>query len=150
MKILDIIVAINSGFTKITCNDLSASSKYRVLKFKSILNKAFEQIQTLEKSILDSCNIQDIQDIDSKIKKLEANKNRTEEENEEYKTLSNKMDSYLKIRTEMLQDDLTLNDIGTISYEDWYTLRKENRDKDYITNYIEDALKGVFWVEPDE
>lgn len=150
MKILDIIVAINSGFTKITCNDLSASSKYRVLKFKSILNKAFEQIQTLEKSILESCNIQDIQDIDSKIKKLEANKNRTEEENEEYKSLSNKMDSYLKIRTEMLQDDLTLNDISTISYEDWYTLRKENRDKDYITNYIEDALKGVFWVEPDE
>lgn len=150
MKILDIIVAVNSGFTKITCNDLSASSKYRVLKFKSILNKAFEQIQTLEKSILESCDIQDIQDIDSKIKKLEANKNRTEEENEEYKTLSNKMDSYLKIRTEMLQDDLTLNDISTISYEDWYTLRKENRDKDYITNYIEDALKGVFWVEPDE
>lgn len=150
MKILDIIVAVNSGFTKITCNDLSASSKYKVLKFKTILNKAFEYIQSLEKSLLEACDIQDIQDIDSKIKKFEANKNRTEEENEEYKNLSNKMDSYLKIRTEMLQDDLTLNDISTISYEDWYTLRKENRDKDYISNYIEDALKGVFWVEPDE
>lgn len=144
---------INSGFSNITCDTLPASSRYKVLKFKSILSKTFETIQSLERSLLEASNIQDMQEMESEIKKLEENKSRTSEEDEKYQSLISKRKQYLDVRTEMLQDNITLNDIGTISYEDWYLLRKENRPKDdseIITNYIEDALKGVLWVEPDE
>ena len=144
---------INSGFPDITCNTLSASSRYKVLKFKSVLSKALESIQGIEKSLLEASNIQDMKELESDIKKLEDNKSRTSEEDEKYQNLINKRKQYLDVRTEMLNDDITLADIDTISYEDWYLLRKENRPKDsneIITNYIEDALKGVLWVEPDE
>lgn len=143
----------NSGFPNITCDTLPASSRYKVLKFKNVLSKTFETIQSLERGLLEASNIQDMQEMESEIKKLEENKSRTNEEDEKYQNLISKRKQYLDVRTEMLQDDITLNDVGTISYEDWYLLRKENRPKDdseIITNYIEDALKGVLWVEPDE
>lgn len=153
MKILDIVIMINSGFSNITCDTLPASSRYKVLKFKSILSKTFETIQSIEKSLLEASGIQDMQQMESDIKKLEDCKSRTKEDDEKYQELTEKRRQYLEVRTEMLNDNFELNNIGTISYEDWYLLRKENRPKDgkeIITNYIEDALKGVFWVEPDE
>lgn len=118
MKILDIVIMINSGFSKITCNTLPASSRYKVLKFNNILNKAFETIQSIEKSLLEASGIQDMQQMESDIKKLEDCKSRTKEEDEKYQELIKKRKQYLDVRAEMLNDDLTLNDIGTISYED--------------------------------
>ena len=153
MKILDIVVIKNSGFSNITCKNLSDSSRYKVLKFKNIIDKAFENIQGLEKCLLESNNIQDMQEFESNLKKLEDNKSRTKEEEKKYKEMVEQRDSYLNVRMEMLKDEYELTGIKPISYEEWFELRKENRPtdgKEIITNYIEDALKGVFWVEPDE
>lgn len=153
MKILDIIIICNSGIQNITCDTLPASSRYKILKLKNILSKAFEKIQSLEKNLLEASGIQDMQSFESEIKELREKKSRTTEEDEKYKEMSDKMDDYLKVRTEMLNDTMALDDIRTISYEDWHNLRKENRpkdDKEILSNYIEDVLKGVFWEEPDE
>lgn len=153
MKILDIIIICNSGIQNITCDTLPASSRYKILKLKNVLSKAFEKIQSLEKNLLEASGIQDMQSFESEIKELREKKSRTIEEDEKYKEMSDKMDDYLKVRTEMLNDTMALDDIRTISYEDWHNLRKENRpkdDKEILSNYIEDVLKGVFWEEPDE
>lgn len=152
MKILDIVIMWNSGIQNITCDTLPASSRYKTLKFKNIFNKVFDSVQALEKDLLEASGIQDIQSFDSELKDLRDKKSRTEEEDEKYKEMSDKMDRYLKIRTEMLNDTVALDNIQTIPYEDWHLLRRENRSKDnkeILTNYIEDVLKGVFWEEPD-
>ncbi len=143
MKILDVIVICNSGFDSIICDSISVESKYKVLKFKYLLRKAFEFVQSLEKSLLDNCEIQDIQELEKRIKELKDIKYRTEEEEAELADSSKKLDTYLALRKQMLEDQYTFNNVSLISYEDWLSLRKENRDNENLNNYIEDILNGV-------
>ncbi len=150
MKILDVIVICNSGFDSIICDSISVESKYKVLKFKYLLRKAFEFVQSLEKSLLDNCEIQDIQELEKRIKELKDIKYRTEEEEAELADSSKKLDTYLALRKQMLEDQYTFNNVSLISYEDWFSLRKENRDNENLNNYIEDILNGVLWEEPKD
>lgn len=48
----------------------------------------------------------------------------------------------------MLNTDVELEGVKTISFEDWHTLRKENRPKDEkaidpLNNYVESILENV-------
>lgn len=55
----------------------------------------------------------------------------------------------------MLNEDVDVSNIKTISYDDWHALRKENRSKDDngqdpLNNYIESILENVLWKAPED
>lgn len=155
MKNLDILIMINSGVNNITNYDLSAASAYKVMKFRNIVVKKYDEIQEKEKQILSDAGITDPQAFDIRYKTLREAETRTDEENAELKELDEKYNTWIKARTDMLNADIELEGIKTISYEDWHLLRKENRPKDDKTvdplnNYIESILENVLWKAPEE
>lgn len=155
MKNLDILIMINSGVNNITNYDLSAASAYKVMKFRNIVVKKYDEIQEKEKQILSDAEITDPQAFDIRYKTLREAETRTDEENAELKELDDKYNTWIKARTDMLNADIELDGVKTISYEDWHLLRKENRPKDDkaldpLNNYIESILENVLWKAPEE
>lgn len=154
MKNLDLVFMLNSGILDITNHELPASSAYKVVKFRSAVNKTFKKIQGLEEDILKDVGIEDPQVLNKRLKELNAIKNRTEEQEAELNELCTKRDRYNKLREDMLQEKLTLENVETISYEDWHTLRKENKPKkdggqDPLNNYVENLLEDILWAAPE-
>lgn len=154
MKNLDLIILINAGILNITNNDLPAASAYKVVKLRNVLSKAFEKLQELERDLLKDKNIDDPQKFSQEIETLRNKEDKTEEDEAKLKELTEKFDDYINARTEFLNDDTPLEGIKTISYEDWHTLRKENRPKDgnneILNNYVESILENVFWKAPED
>ena len=154
MKNLDLVILINAGILNITNHDLPAASAYKVVKLRNVLSKAFEKLQELERDLLKDKDVDDPQKLNQEIEDLRNKENKTEEEEEKLKELSDKFESYINARTEFLNDETPLEGIKTISYEDWHTLRKENRPKDgnpeILNNYVEAILEDVFWKAPND
>lgn len=155
MKNLDILIMINSGINNITNYDLSAANAYKVMKFRNILVKKYEEIQEKERQILNDANIDDPQAFDERYKTLNETENRTDEQNAELADLNSKYNAWIKARTDMLNTDVELEGVKTISFEDWHALRKENRPKDEkatdpLNNYVESILENVLWKAPEE
>lgn len=90
MKNLDILIMINSGINNITNYDLSAANAYKVMKFRNILVKKYEEIQEKERQILNDVNIDDPQAFDERYKTLNETENRTDEQNAELADLNSK------------------------------------------------------------
>jgi len=155
MKNLDILIMINSGVNNITNYDLSAANAYKVMKFRNILVKKYEEIQEKERQILNDAGIDDPQAFDDRYKTLNETENRTDEQNAELADLNSKYNAWIKARTDMLNTDVELEGVKTISFEDWHALRKENRPKDEkaadpLNNYVESILENVLWKAPEE
>lgn len=155
MKNLDILIMINSGINNITNYDLSAANAYKIMKFRNILVKKYEEIQEKERQILNDACIDDPQAFDERYKTLNETENRTDEQNAELADLNSKYNAWIKARTDMLNTDVELEGVKTISFEDWHTLRKENRPKDEkatdpLNNYVESILENVLWKAPEE
>ena len=56
---------------------------------------------------------------------------------------------------EMLKEEVTLDGVKTMPYEQWHLLRKENMPKEEgkqnpINNFVEDLLMNVLWKAPEE
>lgn len=148
MKNIDVLFMINSGMLDITNNDLGTKSAYKIVKFRSALSKAFMKIQELEKSILLDCGIKNAKDFDEEYKRLKAIEVKTQEENFKFEEMSAKYQKYNKTRAAMLDDDIVLENVTPIPYEDWHLLRKENRPKkdgdvEPLNNYIESVLENI-------
>lgn len=148
MKNIDVYFMVNSGTLNITNHELDPKSAYKIVKFRNALNKALDKIQELEKSMLKDCDIEDAQALNKEMEELRKNNNGTPEENKKLAELEEKTVKYNKLRSEMLEEEVNLDGVKTISYEDWHTLRKENKpkkdgDTDPLNNYIESVLENV-------
>ena len=155
MKNLDILIMINSGIGNITNYDLSAANAYKVMKFRNIVTKKFEEIQEKEKQLLEDAGITDPQTFDARFKELREKEDRTDAENSELDELNTKYDKWNQNRIDMLNSDVVLDGVKTISFDDWHALRKENRPKDEkstdpLNNYVESILENVLWKAPEE
>lgn len=155
MKNIDVYFMVNSGTLNITNHELDPKSAYKIVKFRNALQKALDKIQELEKSMLKDCDIEDPQALNKEMDELRKNNNRTPEENKKLAELEEKTAKYNGLRTEMLEEDVNLDGVLTISYNDWHTLRKENRPKDEkhpdpLNNYIESILENVLWTAPTD
>lgn len=153
MKNIDVLFMVNSGVLGITNYELGPKSAYKVVKFRNALQKALDNIQELEKSLLKDAGIEDVQVFNKELSELTSNDNKTSEEEVKLKELEEKNKKYNELRSEMLNEEVTLDGVLTMSYEDWHTLRKENRPKDDkqpdpLNNYIETILENVLWTAP--
>ena len=155
MKNIDVLFMVNSGTLGITNHELDPKSAYKIVKFRNALDKALGKIQELEKSMLKDCDIDDVQAINKESEELRKNNNRTPEENQKLAELEEKISKYNSLHAEMLNEDTNLEGVLAIPYEDWHTLRKENRPKDEkqtdpLNNYIENILENILWTAPKD
>lgn len=155
MKNLDILIMINSGVNNITSYDLSAANAYKVMKFRNVIVKKYDEIQEKEKQILSDVGIVDPQTFDDRYKVLREAETRTDEENSELSKMNEIYNAWIKARTDMLNENVELDGVKTISYDDWHNLRKENRPKNEkdvnpLNNYVESILENVLWKVPEE
>ena len=155
MKNFDIINLVQSGCLGITGLDLDSANAYKVVKFRSALQKAIKKIQELEESMLKEIGIDDPNATDARIKELrEKGDQISDAEKEELEGLQAKVKKFNETRMEMLNEDVTLEGVKTMPYEQWHILRKENFSKDKnapgpIDNYVESVLEGVLWRAPE-
>ena len=155
MKNIDVLFMVNSGVLGITNYELSPKSAYKVLKFRNALQKALDNIQETEKSLLKDAEIENVEAFNKELSELSSKENKTPEENAKLKELESKNKRYGELRSEMLQSDVVLKDVLTIPYEDWHALRKENRPRDDkhpdpLNNYIENILENILWTAPKD
>ena len=129
MKNLDIITLVNSGVITITALTLDSANSYKVIKFRNAVRKALANIEDTEKSILSDLGISDPQEVESRAKEL-SEKDRTPEETKEFEELTSKIRKFNETRMEMLKEEVTLDGVKAMPYEQWHLLRKENMPKE--------------------
>lgn len=155
MKKQTIIVLANAGIQSITNHTLDASQAYKVVKFRKAFSAALDVISEDEKGLLKEAGIEDAPSFNKELDELRK-ANRTPEQEDKYKEMTEKVKRYNELHAEMFQEEVTL-DCKALPYEEWHKLQVENSEKemngkkvDLLPAYVEDALEGVLWAAPEE
>ena len=147
MKTIDILNLANAGVFSVSANTLDAAHAYKVVKFKSAVRKAAVAIDEQQKELTKEAGIEDPQAFDkerAELVKSKANPERLEQLNVQFKRL-------LELREKFYNDDVELEGVKTIPYEQFHLVQQENKDlKSKPLNAFEDLLEGVLWAAPEE
>lgn len=157
MKKIDILNLLNLGFGQVTNHNLPVEHAYKVVKMRKALSNAFESIQKDEEAIRKDAGIESPEEFDKELKELRETKERTPEQEERLKAMNEKLNRFLALRSEMLNEDITLEGVKAMPYDAWHELQKENAEKEFngkkldlLSGYVEDTLEGVLWEAPEE
>lgn len=154
MKKQTIIMLANAGVQSITNHTLDASQAYKVVKFRKAFNAALDAISEDEKGLLKEAGIEDAPSFNKELDELRK-ANRTPEQEDKYKEMTEKVNRYNELHAEMLQEEVTL-DCKTMPYDAWHKLQCENEKEfngkkvDILSGIVEDMLENVLWTAPEE
>lgn len=153
MKKQTIIMLADAGVQSITNHTLDASQAYKVVKFRKAFNAALDAISEDEKGLLKEAGIEDAPSFNKELDELRK-ANRTPEQEDKYKEMTEKVKRYNELHAEMLQEDVTL-DCKALPYAEWHKLQNENKevgDKkiDLLAGWVEDVLEGCLWTAPED
>lgn len=157
MKKVDVLNILNLGFGQVTNHTLPVEHAYKVVKMRKALSNAFESIQKDEEAIRKDAGIENPEEFDKELKNLRETEKRTPEQEGKLKEMNEKLSRFLALRSEMLNEDITLEGVKTMPYDAWHELQKENAEKEFngkkldlLSGYVEDTLEGVLWEAPKE
>lgn len=157
MKKIDILNLLNLGFGQVTNHNLPVEHAYKVVKMRKALSNAFEAIQKDEEAIRKDAGIENPEEFDKELKALRETEKRTPEQETKLKEMNEKLNRFFALRSEMLNEDITLEGVKAMPYEAWHELQKENAEKEFngkkldlLSGYVEDTLEGVLWEAPKE
>jgi len=158
MKNSEIIALVNNGAAAFTNYSLSPAHAYKAFKFKKVLKKAFDSIAANEQELPKEAGIEDSKAFDDKFKELREIENPTEEQKKELEECKAKYEKFIDLRQQLLNDDTPLEGIKTLPYEEWFSLRYENkalklangREVEVFPDWAEEILEGVLWEAPEE
>lgn len=153
MKKQTIIMLANAGVQSITNHTLDASQAYKVVKFRKAFNAALDAISEDEKGLLKEAGIEDAPSFNKELDELRK-ANRTPEQEDKYKEMTEKVARYNELHAEMLQEDVTL-DCKALPYAEWHKLQNENKEigerkLDLLSGWVEDMLEGILWTAPED
>lgn len=153
MKKQTLIVLANAGIQSITNHTLDAAQAYKVVKFRKAFNAAIDAIAEDEKALLKEAGIEDAQSFNKELEDLRK-ADRTPEQEEKFKEMTEKVARYNELHAEMLQEEVTL-DCKALPYAEWHKLQNENKEMgerklDLLSGYVEDVLEGILWAAPEE
>lgn len=153
MKKQTLIVLANAGIQSITNHTLDAAQAYKVVKFRKSFNAAIDAIAEDEKALLKEAGIEDAPSFNKELDELRK-ANRTPEQEDKYKEMTEKVKRYNELHAEMLQEDVTL-DCKALPYAEWHKLQNENKEfgpqkLDVLSGHVEEDLEGILWVAPEE
>lgn len=147
MKTIDILNLANAGVFSVSANSLDAAHAYKVIKFKSAVRKAAAAIDEAQKELTKEAGIEDPQAFDkerSELIKSKANPERLAELNAQFGRL-------MELRDKFYNDDVELEGVKTIPYDQFFALQKENKDLEHKPlDAFADLLEGVLWEAPKE
>ena len=146
MKKVIILNFVDSGLINVTTNTLDAPSAYKVYKFKREMNKRYKDINDERLSLISSVFGENYQNEITEFNRLLkiGDANFTEEESARFNDLKEKNIKSDKLINEMVNDDVELENLQAIPYEDWNALKKENEMK--IPFAFEEALENILWL----
>lgn len=148
MKNIDILNIANAGVFSISANTLDAASAYKVIKFKSAVRKAAISIDEDQRELAREAGIEDAAAFD----KERAELSRTKADPDRLEKLNAQFGRLLEIRNKFYDEDVELEGIKTIPYEQFFALQKENKDlPGKPLDVYADLLEGILWTgEPEE
>lgn len=150
-----ILALAQSGINGITAHTLPAAQAYKIVKFRSALNKAYEGIRESQQALLKDAGIENVDDFNKEFQELKAVSDPTAEQTERIKDMEAKDRRFGELYNELLNEDATLEGVKPMPYEDWHKLQIENAEKgekkpDLLPAWVEDALEGILWEAPKE
>jgi hypothetical protein len=156
MKNEDVIQLVNAGVLGITTHSVSPAHAYKVYKFKKALRSAYKLIHESEMAAISEVGIEDPLAFDARLAELKATDAPTPEQQKELADKLATMERLNAMRNSIWTDDVTLQDVKTIPYQEWHKLQEENRNAkihgqavDILSGDVEYLLEGVLW-EPFE
>lgn len=157
MKKIAVINLLNLGFGQVTNHTLPVEHAYKVVKMRKALATAFEAIQKDEEAIRKDAGIENPEEFDKELKALRETEKRTHEQEAKLKEMSEKLNRFLSMRSQMLDEDIALEGVKAMPYDAWHELQKENAEKEFngkkldlLSGYVEDTLEGVLWTAPED
>ena len=148
-----IISLVNLGISATTEHDVPVKDAYKAYAFRHAIEKAHKDLEDKRQGLVKSAGIEDGQKFDERMKELRKKDNLTEEEKGELAEMTEKLNKFQELYTELLNDESEIGNIKVMAYESYHALAKENRgkeDKPDIFSLLAGELEGVLWEAPKE
>lgn len=148
MKNIDILNLANAGVFSISANTLDAAHAYKVIKFKSAVRKAAIAIDEDQRELAKEAGIEDPAAFD----KERAELSRTKTDPDRLEKLNAQFERLLALRNKFYDEEVKLDGVKTIPYEQFFNLQRENKDlPGKPIDVYADLLEGILWAgEPEE
>ena len=154
MKYNDVTTLVNVGFTNISSHSLGIESAYAVTRLKSNLKKLFdawlEKYNALPKEagITDENYDKRRAELTKKVSNGEALDNK---ETKELTEINEKWNRLTGLREQLAKEEVDVP-ANPIAYEEWHTLKAENKDIKYsnveVLELCESILENILWTAP--
>lgn len=153
----EVIVLINGGILKVSSHDLDNAQAYKVFKLKKALKDLQSSIAKEEEELFKEVGIEDTRSFFTKVEEIKAKENRDEADIAALKESNEKIEKFNSLRANMIREEVSLDGVKPIPYDDWRKLQKENKsievngkNVDVLSGMNELILANVFWLEPKE
>ena len=158
------------GIENITVHSISNDHSYKVVKFKQAFNKAMKAYNEAREAIVKEVGIEDEKKFNEDYSALKKIKERTKEQEKEYKEMVAKEEKLNGMTSSLLKEEAKLEGVKTLPYDVWKALQDENHDdkKDMLTGQVaviseigpegvkftaedvETMLEDILWTMPEE
>lgn len=158
MKNLEVITLVDGGINNLTAHSLDVAHAYKLVKLKGELKKAYNKFREDYTALLGEVGIDDPNVFDSRLEELNKKGKRTKAEEEELVDLNKKLERLFGLRNALSNEDVVLEGVKTMPYEEWFKLQTENKDITItigdkslcLLTLAEPVLENILWVAPEE
>lgn len=152
MKNKDIMVLVSNGVMTITTHSVSSDHAFQIFLFRKALKKALTDLMMAEQALVKEAGIEDGPAFDAKLAKL-----RQDGPTAELEAAEDKLKRYVAMHEALDNEDVRLDGIKAIPYEQWRLLQQENkavtiggRTVDALSGEVEIILENILWKAPSE
>lgn len=154
MKNFEIATLIENGVLSLTVHNLSTAHSYKIVKFKAMLKKAYEDFFETRNNLAKEAGIENPQEFDKRLEELRGKKELTSEEKKEFADMNLQLAKLNDMRKSLGEEDVTLEGVKSMPYDQWKVLQDENKEIKIgnveLMVLCEDALENVLWRAPEE
>ena len=147
---------MNLGISATTEHDVPVKDAYKAYAFRHAIEKSHKEFEEKRQGLVKSAGIEDGQKFDERMKelrKIEKEGKLIDKEKKELAEMTEKLNKFQELYTELLNDESEIGDIKVMSYESYHALAKENRGKEGkpdIFSIMQSELEGKLWEAPKE
>lgn len=151
-----IVSLINLGIQATTEHDVPVKDAYKAYAFRHAIEKSHKEFEDKRPGLVKSAGIEDGQKFDERMKelrKIEKEGKLSDKEKKELAEMTEKLNKFNELYTELLNDESEIGNIKVMSYESYHALAKENRGKEGkpdIFSIMQGELEGILWEAPKE
>lgn len=149
----DIKVMFEGGMMGLTARTLDVAHAYKVSSFKTKLKNAYQEMENRHLQLVKDAGIEDGNAFDKRLRELSVIKERTENEEQEFKDMVAKNESLRGMYGQLLQDHYEIEP-KVMPFGEWMKLQEANKDIKFgnceILAQFETLLEGILWTAPEE